>query len=332
MTYAFDYILPPEIYRGALLNDPNEMRINKLIQPWEGNGPADVALLAVPFARASQRGDSGAGKAPAAIRQAFAINTTYSPDFDVDLKSLRVRDLGEVKMHITDIARCHRNMEEAVVELYKAIGDSLLVILSGDNSGTCPLVQGYCRAHNGRPLGIVHFDAHNDVRVLDHGGPSDGTPFRGILEGPANVEGRNLVQLGIHGFMNSSTYKKYLDDKGATVITARQIRKRGIEAVIEEAIRIAGEGTDSIFVTIDIDCLSSVYAPGSGASTPEGMSAWDMVEAMFILGQHPKVKALEVCCIDPLLDVRMQTVKMGASAVLTFLGGYVIRRTGGRGY
>lgn len=332
MSRSFEYILPPEVTRASLLSDPNETRVNNLIQPWDGTGTPDVAILSIPFSRASQRGDSGAGRGPASIRQAFAINTTYSWDFDVDLKGLAIRDMGEVRLHMTDIARCHRAMEEAVVEVYAAAGEALLVTLGGDNSATCPIVQGYCRAHPGEKLGVVHFDAHNDVRVFDHGGPTDGTPIRGILEGPASVSGRNLVQVGIHGFMNSSFYKGYCEEKGVTVISARAIRTRGIEAVMEDAIRIASDGTDAVFATLDIDCLSSAYAPGSGASTPEGMSAWDLVEAMFMLGRHPKVAALDVCCIDPLLDLRLQTSKSGASAILSFLAGYVVRRTGGRGY
>jgi formiminoglutamase len=62
------------------------------------------------------------------------------------------------------------------------------------------------------------------------------------------------------------------------------------------------------------------------------MDAWDLLEAMFILGRHEKVKAIDVVGIDPLLDVRDATAKMGASIIATFLGGYVIRTTGRRGY
>ncbi len=132
--------------------------------------------------------------------------------------------------------------------------------------------------------------------------------------------------------MNSAHYKRYCEEKGVTVITARQVRRRGIDEVMAEAVRIAGDGTEAIYVSVDIDVLSLPYAFGTGAASPEGMDPWDVLEGLFTLGQHPKVRAMDLVCIDPLRDFRDATAKMGASIILTFLGGYVLRKTGTRGY
>jgi formiminoglutamase len=300
--------------------------------PWDRAEHPDAGLLMVPFSRASQRGDNGGAGAPNAVRLALTSFTTYSPDFDVDLQPLHVRDFGDTRLHMTDIPLSHKMIEEAVVELYHHAGEPVLISVGGDHSITCPLVQGYCRTHSDEKVGIVHFDAHNDVRNFEDGGPTNGTPFRGILEGPANVAGRNVVQIGIHGFMNSSYYKRYCDEQGITVISGRELRRRGIDDVMEQALAIASEGTDSIYVSFDIDVFSSAWAPGTGASTPEGMEPWDALEAVFALGREPRVKAIDIVCIDPLRDLREATAKLGASLVLTFLGGLVPRLTGGKGY
>ena len=332
MERLFKNILAPELIRRSLREDRYEKRVNNWITPWDGIDGIDVGLLMVPFAKAAQSGTSGSALAPNTMRQAFLTNTTYSPDFDVDIQSLNVRDLGDVRLHMTDILQCHASIKEAVVEVYHRIGEFLLVVVGGDHSITCPVVEGYCQAHPEERIGIIHFDAHNDVRNFEDGGPTNGTPFRGILEGPSKVEGNNLVQLGIHGFMNSSYYKLYCENQGVTVISAREIRKRGIQSVMDKAIDIASQGTESIYVSVDIDVLSLPYAFGTGAATPEGVEAWDLLEALFFLGQHPKVRALDLVCIDPLRDFQNYTTRMGASIILTFLGGYLIRRTGGRGY
>jgi formiminoglutamase len=223
-------------------------------------------------------------------------------------------------------------MEEAVVELYRSASLPLLIAIGGDHSISCPLVQGYCRAHPGKKLGIVHFDAHHDVRNFEDGGPTNGTPIRGIIEGPANVEGSNIVQIGIHGFSGSSYYRRWCAEQEVTVVSAREVRRRGMSEVIEQARMIAGEGTDALYVTFDVDVMAAPYAPGTGYATPEGLEPWEVLEALFILGQDPRVKALDYVCMDPLRDVREITAKMAASIVLTFLGGYLIRKTGGRGY
>ena len=332
MNSPFEHILPPEVVRRTAGEDAFEHRVNNWIRPWDGEESIDVGLLGIPYSKANLRGHSGAADGPNAVRQAFVINTTYSPDFEVDVAPLVVRDLGDVRVHMTDVRDHHATFEKAVVEVYGRVGDVPLVIVGGDHSITCPLVEGYCRSHSGTRVGIVHFDAHNDVRHYVDGQPTRGTSFRGILEGPANVVGRNLVQVGIHGFMNSRYYHEYCMEQGITVISARQVRKRGIEDVMEEAVAIAADGTDSIYVSLDIDCLALPFTFGTAAATPEGMDAWDLMEALFVLGQHPKVVALDLVCIDPLRDFRDYTARSGASAILTFLGGYVIRKTGGPGY
>ena len=94
--------------------------------------------------------------------------------------------------------------------------------------------------------------------------------------------------------MNASWYRQWCSDQGMTMITGRDVYKRGMEACILEALGIAGDGTDLIYVSVDIDA-SPTRGLGTSASSPEGLSAWDLLEAMFICGQHPKVAAPGRC-------------------------------------
>jgi len=332
LALQFKYIIPPEVVRRSNRQDTNEVRVANWVTQWDGSEDFDVCFLGAPLGRAAQSGTSGTAAAPNAVRDAFVGYTTYSPDFDVELSPLKVRDLGDVVMHTTDVLRCHRNIQEAVAELCARVGDKLLVVVGGDHSITCPVVEGYYRTHPGQRLGVVHFDAHNDVRSFDSGGPTNGTPIRGIMEGPAAVEGRRIVQLGIHGFMNSSRYKKYCEEQGVTVFSAREIRKQGMDKVLEQAITIATADADAVYLSFDIDVLSLPYAFGTGAASAEGVEAWDALEALFILGQHPKVVGLDIVCIDPLRDVNNSTARVGTSLILTFLGGFMLRHLGGKGY
>jgi formiminoglutamase len=332
LTLQFKHIVPPEVMRRSNRLDTYEVRVANWLTQWDGVEDFDVFFLGAPLGKAAQSGTSGTAAAPNAIREAFAAHTTYSPDFDVDLALLKARDMGDVVMHTTDVPCCHHNIEEAVAELYEHLGDKMLVVVGGDHSITCPVVEGYCRVHPGQRLGVIHFDAHNDVRSFESGGPTNGTPIRGIIEGPAAVEGKRIVQLGIHGFMNSSRYKKYCEEQGVTVFSAREIRKQSIAKVLELAIAIAAENTDAVYLSFDIDVLSLPYAFGTGAASAEGLMPWDALEALFILGQHPKVVGLDIVCIDPLRDLQNATARVGTSLILTFLGGYVLRHLGGKGY
>lgn len=325
------YLNPPEMVKRSAWQDTHEIRVNNWITPWDFKEEIDAGLVMVPFSRASIL-PTGSHGAPNAIRQAFIYNTTYSPDFDVDIQGLKVRDIGDVAGHVTDVIRSLSNIENAMTQLYNLPQKFIPLIIGGDHSITAPSVRAFAKARPGEKIGMIHFDAHNDVRNFEDGGPSNGTPIRGIMETCPQVKGNNIVQVGIHGFMNSSFYKQYAESKGITIFPARQVKKQGIENIMQQAVEIAGRDTDSIYLTVDIDVLTFPYAIGTGAATPEGMDPWDLLEAIFQLGQNPKVQAFDLVCIDPSKDMADLTSRMGASIILVFLAGLYKRLKGGRGY
>lgn len=324
-------LVPPGMVRRATFQDRNEIRVSNWIEPWDFESPLDVGLVGVPFSRAAIT-PNAAHATPNALREVFTGLTTYSPDFDVDLASMRVRELGEIATPITDPLGALGTIEETLLACFGLPQSFFPVILGGDHSVTAPAVRAWCRAHAEQQVGLVHFDAHNDVRVMDHG-PTNGTPIRGILESDVRVAGRNLVQVGIHGFMNASYYKRWVEGRGGTILTARHIRRVGIEQAMMRVLEVAGNGTDSIYVTVDIDVLELAYAAGTGVASPEGIHPTDLLEALFILGQNPRVGCVDFVELDPRRDVAQVTTRTFAAAILTFLAGLFLRtHPGWRGY
>jgi formiminoglutamase len=325
------HLLLPEKRKISHWNDRNELRVNNWIEPWDFASPLDVGIITVPFSKTSIL-PNGAHAAPNALRDAWAIFTTFTPDYDVDISALRVRELGDVSTPILDPYVGLENIQESLMACMSQPEGFFPLIIGGDHAITAPAVRAYCNAHPDQQVGLIHFDAHNDVRVMDHG-PTNGTPIRGILESGVRVRGDNLVQFGIHGFMNASYYKRWVEGQGGTIYTARAIRRQGIEPMIASALEIAGRGTDTIYVTVDIDVLEVGYAPGTAAATADGLSPADLLEALFVLGQDPRVAAIDFVELDPNRDVAEITTRTFGSAILTFLAGYFLRLHGGwRGY
>jgi formiminoglutamase len=325
------HLLLPEKRKISHWNDRNELRVNNWLEPWDFASPLDVGIITVPFSKTSIL-PNGAYAAPNALRDAWAIFTTFTPDYDVDISTLRVRELGDVGTPVLDLRQGLDDIQESLLACMRQPEAFLPVIIGGDHAITAPAVRAYCGAHPDQQVGLIHFDAHNDVRVMDHG-PTNGTPIRGILESGVRVSGENLVQVGIHGFMNASYYKRWVEGQGGTIYTARAIRQEGMEATIGSALEIAGRGTDAIYVTVDIDVLEVGYAPGTAAATADGISPTDLLEALFILGQDARVAAIDFVELDPIRDVAEITTRTFASAILTFLAGYFLRLNDGwRGY
>lgn len=325
------YLLVPEATRRSHWNDRHEVRVANWLQPWDFDSPLDVGIITVPLSKTSIK-HNGAYHAGNALRQIYPLFTTYTPDFDVDVSTLRVREVGDVSTPVLDLVGGLDAAQKCLAACYSQPEGFFPVVIGGDHAVTAPSVRAFCAAHPGMKVGLIHFDAHNDVRVMDHG-PTNGTPIRGVLQTCPNVSGNNLVQIGIHGFMNASYYKRWVEGHGGTIFTGRQCRKLGIEEVVNRAIDIAGRGVDAIYVTVDIDVLELGYAPGTASASPEGLHPMDLFEALFALGKCPKVQAIDFVELDPWRDVADITTRTFANAMLTFLAGLFVRRhEGWKGY
>jgi formiminoglutamase len=322
-----NFLRKPGLVLNDRFEDRHEPRAWNWIRPWDFESKFDVGIVGIPLSTTSIQPTS-CYLAPDAFRLSTPGFTTFSPDFDVDMTSMVVRDLGDIGIPILDQYEALRRVEETMERLWGAHGDKFLLLIGGDHSITAPAARAFARVNKDKKIGLIHFDAHNDVRVMDHG-PTNGTPIRQLLESGLNFDGKNLVQVGIHGFMNGSYYKRWVEGHGGTIFTGRQIRHDSIENVIHQAIEIAGNGTDAIYVTVDIDVLELAYAPGTGGASPEGIHPSQLYEALYILGQNKKVAAIDFVEHDPAIDVVRITGRTMTGAVMSFLIGLFLRLNNG---
>ncbi|MBH8598563.1 MULTISPECIES: agmatinase family protein [unclassified Thermoactinomyces] len=323
------HLNPPPFIHQTGGSDPFDPKVSGWILPWDGKEEMDVGFIGVPLSRSSISA-SAASEAPMAVRQSWRSFSTYDVDHDVDLFPLKVRDLGDIRMHVTDISLCHRHIEQGMKDVYEATArfpDFLPVIMGGDHSITCPSVKAFAQFHSGKKIGLLQFDTHFDVRSLESGGPSNGTPIRGLIES-STIQGENIVQIGIHGFANAAVYRRYVDEQGIVFFTMREVRSRGLSAIMEEAVSRLKEKVDLIYVTVDIDVLDLSFLPGSPGPSPGGMFSWEMFEAVHRLGKEEQVKALDLVCLDPFRDVAGVSVKTAMHTILSFLSGVCLRRRG----
>lgn len=320
MSHKIPFLKSPD---QAAFKDQMETKVAHWIRQWDGQEQLLAGIIGIPLSKPSIS-HSGASMLPAAIRAAFKSFTTYSLEYGVDLQDLAVRDLGDIQMHVTDIAECHRRIEESLCVLYKAQPNLIPIIFGGDHSTSCPSLKAFVGRQPGRKVGIIHFDAHHDVRNFEDGGVTNGTPFRGILESGV-VKGHNIVQIGIRGFMNSKPYHDYVKSKGVHVYTSRDVRRIGIDAVLDQALLLAGDGTEVLYISFDVDVIDQAYAPGCPAIGTGGMHPWDALDALYRLGTLPQVQGLDFVCIDPTVDVRNVTSRLAVQFMLSFLAGMAVR-------
>lgn len=293
------------------------------IRPWDGSERPDVIFIGAPLSKTSIS-HSGASQTPQAMREMLRAVTTYNIDHDIDLADmLTARDAGDARVHVTDLARCRSNIRDAVAALREMAPTSLPVIMGGDHSITAPSVEAF-RASVTGAVGLVQLDAHMDLRNLEDGGPSNGTPIRQLIEA-GTIEGQHIAQVGLHAFANARPYREFARAAGITQITAREVARAPIEAIVNRALEVAGTGTSSVYVTVDMDVLDQAFAPGVPAMVPGGMTTWQLFDALLLLGRDPRVHAIDFVEVDAAQDPRRATVRAAVHAMLTFLTGIAMR-------
>ena len=299
-------------------SDKKDPRALDLFKPYEG-GKVEFGLLGVPFDGAV-KGRPGARHAPDGIREAFRFYSTYNYEHDVDLWGMNVSDFGNVKLSQENVKEAHDQISSALKELLGVA--KVPMIMGGDHSITYATVKALTEVTKGN-IGILTFDSHNDVREYEDDDISSGTPFRRILEeiDGKPVKGKNIVQIGLHGFLNSSYYRDYAISNELMIFTVDVVRKMGMENVVKGALMQAGDGTEAIYISVDIDSVDQAEAPGVSAPSPGGLSSSELLQGIFYAAVDPKVKAMDVVEIAPSLDPSGNSARLGANSLLYFLGG-----------
>jgi arginase len=100
----------------------------------------------------------------------------------------------------------------------------------------------------------------------------------------------------------------------------RDLDERGMRAVLEEAIAIAGNGCEGFAVSLDMDFVDASYAPGVGTPVRGGVTYREAHLALEILCDSGNMLSLEVVEVNPVLDDRNRTAELAVELIASALG------------
>ncbi len=297
--------------------DQNWPRASKWLSGGKnGNTTPLVAVLGVPLNTSITPGRCEL--APAAIRAALERYSLYDADARFDLAMIKARDCGDVQLvgqsAEGNFFRCVESIRRARLD------HGCTVLLGGDNSLTRPGVHAM-----GLPLeqaGLLTFDAHHDLRGLEHG-LTNGNPVSALLRD--GLPGRNVVQIGIQPFANSAAYARVAREEGVTVVTAEEVYRHGIDSILSQALAHLSERAQGIYVDLDLDVLDRAFAPACPGSRPGGLQPWMLRQAARLCGEHQLVRTLDLVEVDPTRDIADVTTLAAASFLLAFASGVALR-------
>jgi arginase len=183
---------------------------------------------------------------------------------------------------------------------------------------------------DGEAIGLIWLDAHGDFNTPDtspsgniHGMPlailmGEGHPdLVNVGRSGPKVLPENVVMIGLRDI--DPVEKKRLKTSGVTVFTMRDIDEQGISTVANKAVMKFAH-MKRIHLTVDMDALDPVEAPGVGTPVPGGITYREAHLLMEILADSKKVGSMDLVEINPILDVANKTAKLAVELTLSALG------------
>jgi arginase len=296
----------------------------------------NIGIIGVPI-------DLGAGRrgvdmGPSAIRIA---------ELETRLEELghKVTDYGDLDVMIpetqkvgTGKLRYKQPILSACTELMNTVDRCLEegrmpLVLGGDHSIAIGSVAGSTNwfARRDEALGLIWFDAHGDANTPET------TPSGNIhgmslavslgfgdhelvhLGGRApKVQPRNTVLIGIRDI--DSGERDFLKKSGVTCYTMRDLDERGMRDVLDEAIRLASDGTSGIHLSFDLDVVDPEDAPGTGTPVWGGISYREAHLAMEMFADRAQIVSMDLVEVNPVLDTQNMTGVLAAELAQGLLG------------
>jgi guanidinopropionase len=281
-----------------------------LIEDWSR---IDIGLVGVPFdLGATNR--AGARHGPAQIREMSRLIRQVNPSTLIaPFELARVGDIGDAPVNPLDLLGSVDSIAGFFAALHAAGVDP--VSAGGDHTVTLPILRGIA---GGRAVGLIHFDAHADTfdkllgSTINHA-----TPFRRAVE-EGIVDPKRTIQIGLRGTRYAKDDIQYGYDAGMRIVTMDEFDEIGRKGVIEEIARVMGKGP--VYVTYDVDGLDPVYAPGTSAPEPGGLT---MRDSQVILRGITKLEldiiGGDVCEVSPPLDPTGHTALSAANLMFEIL-------------
>lgn len=261
--------------------------------------------------------DSRCADAPAALQAAGLLPRLRAAGVDAVWRTTVKPTAANARMPLTAVAQMSRDLaRHAAASISR---DCVPLVLGGDHSCAIGTWKGVAQGTPG-PLGLIWVDAHMDAHTNEttesgrlHGMPlacllGHGDPELVGIAGGARLEPRNVCLVGIRSFEKGEA--ALLQRLGVRIFSMREIKQRGLAAVMTEAREIACAQTAGYGISVDLDAIDPHDAPGVGSPVKGGLRAADLLTALAEHANDPALRALEIVEYNPHLDRDARTIAL----------------------
>ena len=222
---------------------------------------------------------------PDAIRDAFNNIEIFHTQFQLDLESTNIEDLGNT-IHTVVAEKMLEMVQKITAELLQR--NKQLIILGGEHLITLGTYMSFPKE-----TGYLVFDAHYDLRneyadiKLSHA-----SYLRRIVE---KRGAENIVHIGARAFVKEEL--AFLTENKIKTISDKDIRERNGPRLIKDAISTF----DKIYTSFDLDVLDPAFAPGVGNPESVGITSRELFDMIHSLGDK-QITGVDIVELNPTHD------------------------------
>jgi len=217
--------------------------------------------------------------------------------------------------------------EESCHKLYRQVRETLKkgdfpVTIGGDHSMAMGTWSGVVDHYDlKRKFGLIWIDAHLDAHTPEtsashamHGMPAahllgyGSENFVNIGTEGAKISPNHLVYIGVRSY--ESEEHALIKGLGIRVYYMDEVRDRGFNVVMNEALEYVKKYTDAFGLTIDLDAFDPERAPGVGTPEADGLCRQEFFPVIKKLGLDKQLKAVEIAEFNPDRDENDRTKRL----------------------
>lgn len=208
----------------------------------------------------------------------------------------------------------------------------LPVVVGGDHSCAIGTWKGVASALRARgPLGLIWIDAHMDAHTPQttpsgalHGMPlacllGHGAPLLTALGWGITLQPQYVCVIGVRSYETNEA--ALLRRLGVRIYYMYEVARRGLAAVLREALAAATTGTAGFGVTLDLDAVDPRDAPGVNTPVAHGIRSRELAAALDCVTAHPALAAIEIAEYNPGRDRHGRTAAAVTQLVEAMLAG-----------
>ena len=291
-----------------------------------------IRVIGVPMDLGADR--RGVDIGASAIRYAGLNDQLRRLDYEVhDIGNIVVpqpesQPSGNARLkYLEPIIKVAQELADTVTDALKA--NEFPLILGGDHSISLGSMTGVTRLH--KDIGVLWIDAHADFNTEEttpsgniHGmilaalAGLGNSRLTGIDGWTPKLNAQRIVIVGARDLDHGE--RDLLRTHHVHVFTMSDIDQRGISAVMRDALAIAGMASDGIHLSLDMDALDPVHAPGVGTPVRGGLSYREAHLAMELIADSGRLIAMDVVEVNPILDRENATALLAVELVMSALG------------